>query len=172
MKQKLIQKERYNLKLISELRDNKGKLLIRISKELPLDSWNRMTEIKNSETGKGIAYFIYDHEGNRVYKETYDVDDNKNNLSTYYIRGQGVEFVHNRLTNGTIYNQTYLYLQDKLVAKVDNDDRKFFYHPDHLGSTTLVTNESGDTVESISYLPFGDLLREMRRKNLNEKKHA
>jgi RHS repeat-associated protein len=162
MKQtQLSQQNRPKIKLISELRDNKGKLLIRVSKEISHLLWNRMTEIKNSETGKGIAYFIYDREGNRVYKETYNIDDNENNLSTYYIRGQSVEFVHNRITNGTIYNQTYLYLQDKLVAKIDNDNRKFFYHPDHLGSTTLVTNETGDVVEDISYLPFGDLLREM-----------
>jgi RHS repeat-associated protein len=162
MKQtQLSQQNRPKIKLIKEICDANGKLLIRVSKEIPHLLWNRMTEIKNSETGKGIAYFIYDHNGNRVYKETYDIDDEENNLSTYYIRGQGVEFVHNRLTNGTIYNQTYLYLQDKLVAKIDNDGNEFFYHPDHLGSTTLVTNETGDVVEDISYLPFGDLLREM-----------
>jgi RHS repeat-associated protein len=76
----------------------------------------------------------------------------------YYIAGRPVLFVHNRITNGTIYNETYIYLQDKLIAKVDNDKRKFFYHPDHLGSTTMITNESGDVVQYISYLPFGEVL--------------
>jgi hypothetical protein len=34
---------------------------------------------------------------------------------------------------------------DKLIE--ENSTDKLFYHPDHLGSTTLVTNESGDVVE-------------------------
>ena len=62
------------------------------------------------------------------------------------------------LENGTIINETYIYLYDKLIAKVDNNNKKFFYHPDHLGSTTLVTNELGEVVENISYYPFGEVL--------------
>ena len=30
-----------------------------------------------------------------------------------------------------------------------------FYHPDHLGSTTLITNETGDVVEHTTYEPYG-----------------
>ncbi len=94
------------------------------------------------------------HEGQRIKKTTYNIDSNKNNLSSYYINSRPADFIHNRITNGTIYNETYIYLYDKLIARIDNDNRKFFYHPDHLGSTTLVTNESGAVVENISYLPF------------------
>jgi len=68
------------------------------------------------------------------------------------------DFIQVINTNGTILNETYIYLQDKLIAKYDTQGEKFFYHPDHLGSTSLVTNESGDVVEDLLYLPYGDIL--------------
>ncbi len=40
----------------------------------------------------------------------------------------------------------------------NSDGRKFFYHPDTLGSTELVTNESGGTVEETTYEPFGEVI--------------
>ncbi len=61
-------------------------------------------------------------------------------------------------TNGTILNETYYYANDKLVAKKDNSGAKTFYHGDHLGSTSLVTNQSGHIVEENFYGPFGDIL--------------
>lgn len=33
----------------------------------------------------------------------------------------------------------------------------YYYHPDHLGSTTWVTDESGEPVEYIHYMPYGEL---------------
>ncbi len=35
---------------------------------------------------------------------------------------------------------------------------KTYYHPDHLGSTNLITNSTGSIVEETFYLPFGDVL--------------
>ena len=32
-----------------------------------------------------------------------------------------------------------------------------FVHSDHLGSTTLITNETGGIVENAFYLPFGEV---------------
>src|SRR3989338_10196429 len=55
------------------------------------------------------------------------------------------------------YNFTYYYDNGVLIAEEDQTGKKLFYHPDHLGSTTLITNESGEEVETIFYLPFGDL---------------
>lgn len=44
------------------------------------------------------------------------------------------------------------------MARKDNSGAKTYYHADHLGSTTLVTNQSGGIVEEEFYLPFGDTL--------------
>ena len=87
-----------------------------------------------------------------------DVGGNGHNESTYYMNSRPADFIQVVNTNGTEINETYIYLQDKLIAKIDTNGRKFFYHPDHLGSTSLVTNESGDVVEDLLYLPYGCIL--------------
>ena len=46
---------------------------------------------------------------------------------------------------------------DKLLAMKAPDGKKYFYHPAPLGSTTSVTNQSGDVVDYIQYLPFGEI---------------
>jgi len=86
------------------------------------------------------------------------ITGNSHNESTYYMNTRPADFIQVVNTNGTEINETYIYLYDKLIAKYDTNGRKFFYHPDHLGSTSLVTNESGDVVEDLLYLPYGDLL--------------
>ena len=38
----------------------------------------------------------------------------------------------------------------------------YFYHPDHLGSSSLITSGSGDLVQHIQYVPFGEVFVEER----------
>ena len=38
--------------------------------------------------------------------------------------------------------------------------RTYYYHRDHLGSTTLITNESGEVVQRVEYLPTGEVFLE------------
>src|SRR3989338_5600606 len=119
------------------------------------DGWHRVSRIReNNATGSIIEEYTYDHEGNRLVKTEYNIDAQGNNRTTFYASR---EFIHVRITNGTQYNETYYYLNDKLVAMKDGSGNKLYYHPDHLGSTTLVTNQSGDVVEDDVYLPFGEV---------------
>ncbi|MBU0953126.1 MAG: hypothetical protein KKA90_01740 [Nanoarchaeota archaeon] len=55
-------------------------------------------------------------------------------------------------TFDTVY---YRDAQGTLLARRDPGNATFFSHPDHLGSTSLVTDESGDVVEETAYAPFG-----------------
>lgn len=43
---------------------------------------------------------------------------------------------------------------EKVIKTMDKD----FYHPDHLGSTSLTTNQSGGIVEVTSYSPYGEII--------------
>lgn len=61
------------------------------------------------------------------------------------------------INSSGVFNETYYYANDKLLAKKDNSGNKTYYHSDHLGSTTLVTNQSGSIVEEEFYLPHGDV---------------
>ena len=74
--------------------------------------------------------------------------------TTYYI---GDSFVHVINSSGN-FNTTFYYADGVLVAEKDNAGNKKFYHPDHLGSTSLITNSSGQIVEETFYEPFGEVL--------------
>ena len=139
--------------------DANGNMIVGFGKYMEYDGWNRLSKIRTSNaTGTLVAEYFYDHEGKRILKKVYNVDAQGNNESTFYMNTRPADFIQVVNTNGTEINETYIYLQDKLIAKFDTNGRKFFYHPDHLGSTSLVTNESGDVVEDILYLPYGDIL--------------
>lgn len=53
------------------------------------------------------------------------------------------------------YVTTYVYADSTLVARQDSDGKKYAYHPDHLGSTDLVTDSNGKVVEETTYDPYG-----------------
>jgi len=50
----------------------------------------------------------------------------------------------------------YIYLDGQLVAEYTNGTT-YFIHPDHLGSTRLVTGLNQSVVQNLDYLPFGEL---------------
>ena len=39
---------------------------------------------------------------------------------------------------------------------------QFYYHPDHLGSSSYITNLDGEVVQHIEYVPFGEVFIEER----------
>ena len=44
---------------------------------------------------------------------------------------------------------------------------QFYYHPDHLGSSSYITNLDGEVVQHIEYVPFGEVfvgLQQLDRK--------
>ena len=52
----------------------------------------------------------------------------------------------------------------------ENDDyekMQFYYHPDHLGSSSYITNLDGEVVQHIEYVPFGEVFMEERNNFTN-----
>ena len=43
----------------------------------------------------------------------------------------------------------------------------FYYHPDHLGSTAMVTDLDGHVTQNVVYIPFGEVFVEERDGNWN-----
>ena len=39
---------------------------------------------------------------------------------------------------------------------------QFYYHPNHLGSSSYITNLEGEVVQHIEYVPFGEVFVEER----------
>jgi len=52
---------------------------------------------------------------------------------------------------------SYVQANGQLIAKI-NETGVFYYHSDHLGSTSAITNSEGNVVEEQVNLPFGQLL--------------
>lgn len=102
---------------------------------------------KGNSTGTIIAEYFYDHEGKRVKK-------NESGVVTYYI---GNYFETKVYPDGRTENTSYYFANGERVARKDPDGKMYFYHSDHLGSTNVITNSSGQVVEKTKYYPFGEV---------------
>jgi len=115
---------------------------------------NYSVEIKNTDsstsTGTIVEEYSYDPFGQRI-----KIARNDTANTTIYTPFKELM----RIKNSTgIYDFTYVYQDGILVARVNPDGSKFYYHPDHLGSTMLITDANGNVVENSYYSPYGELL--------------
>ncbi|GAM11326.1 tRNA3(Ser)-specific nuclease WapA [Geobacter sp. OR-1] len=94
-----------------------------------------------------VAEYLYDHTGQRVKKI-------ENGVTTYYL-GKHYE---TQVKQGQAQNTRYYFAGSDRVAKKDIVGT-YFYHPDHLGGVSAVTDSSVPVkvVNSTSYLPFGEV---------------
>ena len=83
-----------------------------------------------------------EHSGGQAVKNTSYISD---------------EFIRVKNTSGT-YDYTYVKHEGQRVAERKHDGTKIYMHPDHLGSTTLITDSSGNGIENTSYTPYGVIL--------------
>ena len=67
------------------------------------------------------------------------------------------ELVIVKNSSGT-FNFTYVKHEGQRIAELKPDGSKIFLHPDHLGSSSVVTNESGEALENSSFTPFGEIV--------------
>jgi len=61
------------------------------------------------------------------------------------------------LLSGAVAGTSYVQANGQTIAKI-NESGVFYYHHDHLGSTSAITNSDGDIVEEQVNLPFGELI--------------
>jgi len=105
-------------------------------------------------TGRIIAKYTYDYNGNRILKELFDVQGKSK--SFYYPDENFVREVDEKTK--AVNDVIYYYHDSDLIAKKENN--KFsYYHSDYLGSISVVTDESGNVIEKTHYLPFGEILQ-------------
>jgi|GEM_PF-6277855 len=125
--------------------DNSGSLTSGFGLQYEYDDENRLKRVIG---GIGvIEEYVYDYKGNRVKKVYGDT-------TTYYF-GKDYEV---KVTGGQESETIYYYANGELVGRKDANEKIYYYHPDHLGSTSLVTNQSGSVTERTRYYPFGTIL--------------
>jgi RHS repeat-associated protein len=93
----------------------------------------------------------YDKDGHTVYtrlgngaEATYSYDNKRERLQETELRVGGNSVMANR----------YDYVADDTTST----EETFFYHSDHLGSTSYITDGKGNITQYDAYLPYGELL--------------
>lgn len=128
--------------------DSNGNMIQGVDHKYTYDAFNNLIEV-NYTNGTLLEEYIYDDEGQRIKKYEPATD-----TTTYYLDKTLIRTVNSTGTFDTYY---YYDNQGTLLSRKDPDGSKYYYHPDHLGSTSLVTDEAGDTVEETKYEPFGGI---------------
>lgn len=113
------------------------------------DALNKMTS--TSENGSLESAFLYDASGNRIA-----IWNLATGQQTWTLRGaddqlaRTFSYFHGRWT----WEKDYIHGSKGLVATVDANQTQHL-HLDHLGSTRIITEETGLPVERFDYFPFG-----------------
>jgi len=93
-------------------------------------------------SGGTTTTFIYDGDGGRVKKTA-------GTATTVYI-GQLYVCDNGACTKMIFAGST------RVAQKEVTGGASSYYHPDHLGSTSIVTDSTGNNVEDLAYYPYGD----------------
>jgi len=97
-----------------------------------------------------LEEYVYDHSGQRI-----KIKRNDSANTTVYTPFKELM----RVVNSTgSYDFTYVYEGNTLVARINPDGSKQYEHTDHLGSTSVITNQNGNVVENTSYTPYGEVV--------------
>jgi RHS repeat-associated protein len=107
---------------------------------------NQLVKIINESNSSIVAEYFYDTNSQRVKKL-------EGNVTTYYIG----DYVETKVDGSSVDNTSYYFANNERVGRKDPDGSNFYYHGDHLGSTSVVTDESGAQSEKVNYYPYGSL---------------
>lgn len=114
---------------------------------------NQVKHVKHCNNNQPIADYIYDYNGNRIVKKQY----NSGTLEKTVISPNDEYDITKLASSSATYTSSYYYANDQLIAKKDPYNNFTYYHNDHLGSASIVTNEGGDVVEETTYDPWGEV---------------
>jgi RHS repeat-associated protein len=136
----------------SYLYDYAGNLIKDSEYYYQYNSYNQLERVRiNNASGTVLEEYFYDENGDRAIKVHYF---NSTVNETVYYYGDYVRVVN---ASG-VFDTIEFYHGDKLIAERKNDSTMLFFHPDHLGSTSLITNSTGGAVDETFYEPFGAVL--------------
>lgn len=136
----------------SYLYDQNGNMTSDGQKCFVYNDTNQLKQVKSCSDSKVIAEYVYDYQGTRLVKKEFE-----NGILKRTVYSPTDEYETVKLANGTTQNTVYYKVNDETVAKQNPDGTKQYFHNDHLGSVTVLTNQSGTKVEETSYDPWGEV---------------
>ena len=110
------------------------------------------------------------------YKDKYNqqLQSIKDNYKTFDLPYNGVD--NTDYVNGKGFSsdddtpeaaQTRAMVKTRAGEAGTNERMQFYYHPDHLGSSSYITNLDGEVMQHIEYVPFGEVFIEERNNTWN-----
>ena len=121
--------------------------------------WNERNQLVSSVDDNYSTAYIYGQDGQRSNKYT-------QNSETLYFNKMWTQ--HTDSGNNVYGGQTAknIYLGDtRIVTKLNSGDeptyneeyyKQYYYHSDHLGSASLISDYKGDEYQRIEYTPYGE----------------
>ena len=116
------------------------------------DEFGKLIRVRNGSTVTSplLEEYTYNHDGQRMKIK-------RNDSANTIVYTPFKELM--RVVNSTgSYDFTYVYEGNTLVARINPDGSKQYEHTDHLGSTSVITNQNGNVVENTSYTPYGEVV--------------
>jgi RHS repeat-associated protein len=113
---------------------------------------NQLKKVKRCSDNQIIAEYVYDYNGKRLVKKEY-----RNGVLKQTVFSPSDEYETKKKSYGTTQNTTYYKVNDEMVAKKNPDGSINYYHNDHLGSNSVITDQNGNVVEKTTYEPYGEV---------------
>ena len=136
--------------------DANGNLISGDNKYREYNSLNQLIRVRNGSTASDPILEEYIHDPIEEKIAVKKVYDNGQLLETVYYYGEDYVRVINASSDAV--DTEYVHLNGQLVAQINDDGTKQYVHDDHIGSTSVVTDESGNVKEITTYSPFGEVL--------------
>jgi RHS repeat-associated protein len=114
------------------------------------DGADRLTEVKRNSEIAGV--YTYNGNGQRIKKVEWNPDSQQYE-TIICLYSQGNICFEKNLTTGL--DALYIYGPTGKIAKKVGEEI-MYYHTDHLGSTRLVTDTTGNPITVVGYHPFGE----------------
>ncbi|MBU7025318.1 MAG: hypothetical protein HXS48_00135, partial [Theionarchaea archaeon] len=144
--------------------DEKGNT---VTKNDGINAWSYAYDTRNLleqvvKDQQVVGEYVYDGNGIRIQKTEW-IDSLEYYQTTIYVYS-GLSVIYEKNLD-TGQEATYVYGPTGRIAKKVNELIDY-YHTDHLGSTRLVTAESGTVVTDAAYNPFGEPITEQEERYL------
>ena len=124
--------------------------------------WNERDQLVRTEDRSAVLNYTYGADGNRASKYTTETETLYfNNFWTWHYDTANA-YTSNGQNSKNIYLGetrivTRLLTEDERSNKELEAQRTYYYHTDHLGSASLVTNSNGEIYERLEYTPYGEV---------------
>lgn len=130
--------------------DDNGNMLSRQSHSNPYQrmqfEWNEENFLIKSTYPDGVTEYKYDDTGKRLIKK-------ENTDEVVYVNA------NYSVRNGEIFSKHVFADSSRVVTKLkapDIDESIYYYHTDHLGSSNIITDNTGAFHEHMEYFPYGE----------------